>query len=73
MLHQSHSSSSVSQKKTLKQCLNDTDYEELMSIVKVGLPHAAASHRVVIVGAGIAGLTAAKLLQHAGYEVHATQ
>ncbi|NXE99817.1 OXLA oxidase, partial [Menura novaehollandiae] len=50
-------------------CLHDRDYEELLDIVRHGLEPAAWPARVVVVGAGIAGLAAAKLLRDAGHTV----
>lgn len=63
----------ISLKEHLAECLQDKDYDVLMETVKKGLPHINDSNHVVIVGAGMAGLTAAKLLQDAGHRVNVTQ
>ncbi|KAM4627269.1 L-amino-acid oxidase [Polymixia lowei] len=53
----------------LFECLQDTDYSELLAVVDKGLPPTKAPRHVAIIGGGIAGLTAAKFLEDAGHKV----
>ncbi|XP_067393734.1 L-amino-acid oxidase-like [Emydura macquarii macquarii] len=52
-----------------EKCFTDPDYEELVAIAKNGLEKRCNSKKVVIIGAGVSGLTAAKLLKDAGCKV----
>ncbi|KAM3616090.1 uncharacterized protein V6R79_012171 [Siganus canaliculatus] len=53
----------------LSDCLQDNDYGELLDIAENGLPSTKTPRHVAIIGGGIAGLTAAKLLEDAGHKV----
>ncbi|XP_071375646.1 L-amino-acid oxidase [Centroberyx affinis] len=53
----------------LFECLQDTDYGELLDIVDRGLPATKSPRHVAVIGGGVAGLTAAKFLEDAGHKV----
>lgn len=53
----------------LFHCLSDPDYDELLAITKHGLPPTQTPRHVAVIGAGVAGLTAAKFLEDAGHKV----
>ncbi|XP_072310211.1 L-amino-acid oxidase [Eucyclogobius newberryi] len=53
----------------LFDCLLDTDYNELLSLVQQGLPVSRTPRHVAVIGGGMAGLTAAMFLEQAGHKV----
>uniref|UniRef100_F7AD23 Amine oxidase n=1 Tax=Monodelphis domestica TaxID=13616 RepID=F7AD23_MONDO len=53
----------------LVKCFDDPQYEELLGLLQGGLGAPIEKKSVVVIGAGIAGLTAAKVLQDAGHQV----
>ncbi|XP_042530375.1 L-amino-acid oxidase-like [Dipodomys spectabilis] len=53
----------------LFKCFEDPQYEELLQLAQSGLGKTNEKKQIVVIGAGIAGLTAAKILQDAGHQV----
>lgn len=53
----------------LIKCFEDPQYEELVQLAQDGLGKTAERKQIVVIGAGMAGLTAAKTLQDAGHQV----
>ncbi|XP_042530377.1 L-amino-acid oxidase-like [Dipodomys spectabilis] len=53
----------------LVKCFEDPQYEELLQLAQSGLGQTSERKRIVVIGAGMAGLTAAKILQDAGHQV----
>uniref|UniRef100_A0A4X2LKK7 Amine oxidase n=1 Tax=Vombatus ursinus TaxID=29139 RepID=A0A4X2LKK7_VOMUR len=53
----------------LAKCFDDPQYEDLLRLLRVGLGAPTEKKSVVVIGAGMAGLTAAKVLQDAGHQV----
>ncbi|XP_068932815.1 L-amino-acid oxidase-like [Petaurus breviceps papuanus] len=53
----------------LVKCFDDPQYEDLLRLLQDGLGAPTEKKSVVVIGAGIAGLTAAKVLQDVGHQV----
>ncbi|XP_058023535.1 L-amino-acid oxidase [Ahaetulla prasina] len=53
----------------LEKCFQEADYEEFLEIARNGLKQTSNPKHVVVVGAGMAGLSAAYVLAEAGHKV----
>nr|A8QL51.1 RecName: Full=L-amino-acid oxidase; Short=Bm-LAAO; Short=LAO; Flags: Precursor [Bungarus multicinctus]ABN72539.1 L-amino acid oxidase [Bungarus multicinctus] len=53
----------------LEECFREADYEEFLEIARNGLKKTSNPKHVVVVGAGMAGLSAAYVLEKAGHRV----